>query len=65
MKIDKKLKITMTRSQLCDLLKACTTLSLEVDIPGNKWEQLHNELETILYQFDEICGRVNEEGTKK
>lgn len=65
MKIDKKLKITMTRSQLCDLLKACYFLSFEVDVPDNKWEQLHNELETILYQFDEICGRANEERSEK
>ena len=55
MTIDKHLKIRMTRSQLCDLLKACTALDLEEDSPGNKWEELHNELETILYQFDEIC----------
>lgn len=54
MKIDKHLKITMTRSQLCDLLKACTFLSLEVDIPDNKWEQLHSELEFVLFQYDEI-----------
>lgn len=57
MKIDKYLKITMTRSQLCDLLKACTACDLaEPDaLPGNKWQQLHHELEEILYKYDEIC----------
>lgn len=56
MKIDKHLKITMTRKQLCDLLMACTACDLADPeaLPGNKWQQLHSELEEILYKHDEI-----------
>ena len=63
MTIDKRLKITMTRKQICDLLQACTACDLadSEGLPGNKWQQLHSELEEILFKYDEIRYQRNKE----
>ena len=57
MKIDKKLKITMTRSQICDLMKACTYLNIATGETEKKWKALHDELLEILNEYDHITLR--------
>ena len=61
MTIDKKLKITMTRSQICDLMKACTACVSAIGSSDSKWEALHNELFEILREYDKITGFVDAE----
>lgn len=56
MKIDKYLRITMTRSQICDLMKACTACATAVGPLDTKWEALHSELFDILREYDKLTG---------
>ena len=60
MTIDKHLKITMTRSQICDLMHACTACSIATAPHNDKWEALHDELLKLLSEYDEItaAGKV-------
>ena len=58
MKIDKHLKITMTRSQVCDLLIAVEALRQGMP-KESKWHELHDELWKLLEDWDTVAA-INE-----
>lgn len=60
MKIDKHLKITMTRSQLCDLMLAVTAVS-QTAHTVQKWKALHDELEQLLHDYDAVVAGKSED----
>ena len=60
MTIDKHLKITMTRSQICDLLIAVEMVRQAVPTES-KWHNLHDELWELLENRDTIVA-INEAG---
>lgn len=64
MKVDKYLRITMTRSQICDLMKACTACANAEGLSTSKWEVLHSELFDILGEYDKIAGIADAEEEK-
>ena len=55
MTIDKKLKITMTRHQICDLMLATAAVVQAAEGADNKWIKLHDELEQLLKDYDAVC----------
>ena len=64
MKIDKHLKITMTRKQIASLMLACTLCDQATEEANLKWKALHDELQEVLEAYDDICfQRKKEEET--
>lgn len=59
MTIDKHLKITMTRSQICDLMLAVTAVS-QTAYTVQKWKTLHSELEQLLHDYDAVIAEKND-----
>ena len=55
MKIDKHLKITMTRKQIASLMLACTLCDQATEEANLKWKALHDELQEVLEKYDDIC----------
>ena len=58
MKIDKHLKITMTRSQICDLLIAVEMVR-QADPEASKWQTLRDELWELIENYDTVVA-INE-----
>lgn len=54
MTIDKHLKITMTRSQFCDLLLATRMVS-QAAPAQSKWKDLHDEMWKLLDDWDTVA----------
>lgn len=64
MKIDKQLKITMTRKQIASLMLACSFYDQATEAANLKWKALHDELQEVLEAYDDICfQRKKEEET--
>ena len=58
MKIDKHLKITMTRRELAKLLLATQALSIMGEScagSATEWNTLHDEIQKVLEEYDDIC----------
>ena len=58
MNIDKHLKITMTRWELCKLLLATDALAIMGEScagSATQWQALHDELHRVLEKYDDIC----------
>lgn len=55
----KTITLKMKRIEVCDLMLACTVLSIsakEDGKGGKKWEALHDQLKSILDEFDKKQG---------
>ena len=58
MTIDKRLKITMSRRELAKLLLATRALSIMGEScagSATEWNALHDELQEVLEEYDDIC----------
>ena len=57
MKIDKNLKITMSRRQLCKLILALDAIQIVSESCAGSaegWKNIRDELQSILEQYDDI-----------
>lgn len=64
MTIDKKLKITMTRKELCDLMLACSAVNAGNKYKAQKWQRLHDDLKQLIDRHDEIVyGKIMKESS--
>lgn len=50
---ESKMKVTLTRKQVIDLMIALTSTEYEANDGGEKWNKLHEELKKQLEKFDE------------
>lgn len=48
----KTVTVKMKRSDLCDLMLACTAIDDATDEYTTKWKKLHDQLKEILDDFD-------------
>lgn len=66
MKIDKHLKITMTRRQITKLILATDALCIMGEScagTATEWKTLHDELQEVLEAYDDICLQRKKEET--
>lgn len=45
--------LKLTRSEVCDLLIACTAIDRSTNDDNTKWSTLHDHIKLILDAFDE------------
>ena len=64
MNIDKHLKITMSRWELCKLLLATDALTIMGEScagSASQWQALHDEIQRVLEKYDDICYQRSKE----
>ena len=52
MRNEMKLNLQLTRLECCDLLLACTAAKYSANDGGEKWQRLHDKIETCIDEFD-------------
>lgn len=58
-------RLQLKRFEICDLILACISISSSLKAEGqtsNKWDNLHEKLNKILIDFDEMQGDAQHGG---